>query len=73
MNKAAGGRMDRQRFRVVPVELASAIRAATLDEDADRLFELVDGVGEHDAEVAEYLRGLVEAVAYETLAELFEG
>jgi hypothetical protein len=58
---------------VVPKDLASAIRAATIDEDVDRLFELVDGVAEYDAEVAAYLRGLVEDVAYDRLEELFGG
>lgn len=72
MSKGTGARPTRERFAVVPRELASAIRAATLDQDVDRLFELVDGVGEHDAEVAAYLRGLIDAVAYEALEELFE-
>lgn len=62
-----------ERLSVMPAELASAIRAATVDEDADRLFELIDGVAEHDAEVAEYLRGLAEDVAYDTLEGLFGG
>ncbi len=73
MRKGSSALMPRERLSVVPRELASAIRAATLDEDVDRLFELVDGVAEHDAEVAEYLRGLVEDVAYDRLEELFGG
>ena len=66
-------RISAQRLSVVPDDMASAIRAATLDEDVDRLFELVDGVAEYDSEVAEYLRGLVEDVAYGTIGELFGG
>ena len=62
----------RGRLELVPLELAEAIRAAALDEDADRLYELVDGVAEHDAEVAEYLRRLVSDIAYETLEDLFD-
>ena len=54
-------------------EFASAIRAATVDRDLDRLFDLIDGVAEHDAEVAAYLRGLVEDVAYDSLEDLFGG
>jgi hypothetical protein len=66
-------RLPHERLSVVPFELASAIRAATVDKDVDRLFDLIDGVADHDAEVAEYLRGLVEDVAYDTLEELFGG
>lgn len=67
----SSARGPRYKLSVVPEAMASAIRAATLDEDADRLFELVDGVAEYDAEVAEYLRGLVQDIAYDRLAELF--
>ena len=63
--------MPRGRMVVVPRDLASAIRAATIDQDVDRLFDLVDGVAEHDAHVAAYLRGLVEDVAYHKLEGLF--
>lgn len=71
MKQGSRKRIAREKLAVVPVELASAIRAATVDQDVDRLFDLVDGVAEHDAEVAEYLRGLVEDVAYDTLADVF--
>jgi hypothetical protein len=64
-------RLPRERLSVVPTEVASAIRSATVDQDVDRLFALVDGVADHDAEVAAYLRGLVEDVAYDTLEDLF--
>ena len=73
MTNGPGRRTWQQRLSVVPPELASAIRAATVDQNADRLFELVDGVAEHDSEVAAYLRGLIEDVAYDTLGGLFEG
>lgn len=72
MNQSRG-RIPSDRMSVVPNDMASAIRAATIDEDVDRLHELVDGVAEHDAEVAAYLRGLVEDVAYDRLEELFGG
>jgi hypothetical protein len=73
MDKALGKRGAQERLSTVPVELASAIRAATIDQDVDRLFDLIDGVAEHDAEVAQYLRGLVADVAYDTLEDLFGG
>lgn len=73
MAEGSGARIPHEVLSVVPTELASAIRAATVDKDVDRLFELIDGVADHDAEVAEYLRGLVEDVAYDTLEELFGG
>lgn len=62
----------RDKLALVPPEFAEAIREATIDEDADRLYELIDGVAEHDAEVAEYLRRLVEDVAYGTIEDLFD-
>jgi len=62
---------SRDKLELVPLELAEAMRAAALDEDADRLYELVDGIAEHDAEVAEYVRGLVSDIAYEALEDLF--
>ena len=63
---------SREALAVVPLELAAAIRAACLDEDADRLYELVDGVAVHDAEVADYVRGLIEDIAYDVLEDLFD-
>lgn len=73
MGQASSERIPHEKLAVVPPELASAIRAATVDQDVDRLFDLIDGVAEHDAEVAEYLRGLAEDVAYDTLEDLFGG
>jgi hypothetical protein len=72
MTDQKGSIPSRGRLELVPVELAEAIRAAALDEDADRLYELVDGVAEHDAEVAEYVRGLISDIAYEVLEDLFD-
>jgi hypothetical protein len=72
MKGRASDRPSRDKLALVPPELAEAIRAATLDEDIDRLSELIDGVAPHDAEVAEYLRLLLEDVAYDTLADLFD-
>ena len=46
----------------VPAGLAEAIREAAVDEDADRLYELCDGVAELDGDVAEYLRSLLDPV-----------
>ena len=63
---------SREKLLVVPPELAEAIRAASVDEDADGLSALVDGVAEHDADVAEYVRGLIEDVAYDVLGDLFD-
>jgi len=72
MTGQGAGTPSRAKLELVPVELAEAIRAAALDEDADRLFELVDGVAEHDAEVAEYLQRLISDIAYGTLEDLFD-
>ncbi|MDH3397553.1 MAG: hypothetical protein OEM81_06915 [Acidimicrobiia bacterium] len=72
MKDKANSPPSRERLLVVPPDLAEAIRAASVDEDADRLSDLVDGVAEHDADVAEYVRGLIEDVAYGVLEDLFE-
>ena len=68
----ARSKPSREALSLVPLELAEAIRAACLDEDADRLHELVDGVAEHDAEVAAYVRGLIDDIAYGVLEDLFD-
>ena len=68
----ARSKPSREALSVVPLELAEAIRAACLDEDADALYELVDGVAEHDAEVANYVRGLIDDIAYGVLKDLFD-
>lgn len=62
----------RRKLEVVPTSLVEAFRAATIDQDVERLHELVDGVAEHDRDVAEYLRGLIEDIAYEALADFFD-
>jgi hypothetical protein len=72
MTASAAGPSLRQRLRVVPPELVEAIRAATIDQDPDRLYDLIDGVAEHDSEVATYLRGLLEDVAYDSLEDFFD-
>jgi hypothetical protein len=72
MNAPSSRRISQEALSVVPPDLASAIRAASIDEDVDRLFDLIDGVADHDADVAAYLRGLVEDVAYDALEELFK-
>ncbi|NIP81380.1 MAG: hypothetical protein GWM90_20060 [Gemmatimonadetes bacterium] len=56
----------------MPRGLAEALREATEDQDLDRLHDLIDGVAEHDAEVAEYLRRLVSDVAFDALEEFFD-
>jgi len=63
---------SREKLLAVPPELAEAIRAASVDEDAEGLSDLVNGVAEHDADVAEYARGLIEAVAFDLLEDLFD-
>lgn len=68
----AKSKPSREALSVVPLELAEAIRAACLDKDADRLYELVDGVAEHDADVADYVRRLIQDVAYGVLEDLFD-
>ena len=57
---------------LLPARMAEAIRDAIADEDIDGLYELVDGVAEHDAEVAEFVRGLLEEYAYDALKDLFD-
>jgi len=68
----AKSKPPREALSVVPPELAEAIRAACLDEDSERLYELVDGVAEHDAEVADYVRGFIDDMTYALLEDLFD-
>lgn len=63
---------SREQLRGVPPQLAEAIREAVVTEDIDQLYELVNGVAEHDAEVAAFFRKLLEDYAYETLLDLFD-
>ena len=72
MTTDAGNRTLKQRLDVLPEDMLEAMREATLDQDPDRLYELIDGIGERDREVAAYLRGLMEAVAYDSLADFFD-
>ncbi|MDH5759169.1 MAG: hypothetical protein OEZ65_06240 [Gemmatimonadota bacterium] len=72
MRDDARAPLSPQRMAVVPPELMEAMREAVLDEDFDGLYELIDGVGEHDAEVAEYLRGLVEEYDKDALHDVFD-
>ena len=72
MTSKAGDASLKPRLKVLPAELVEAIRAATLDQDPDRLYELIDGVAERDREVAEYLRGLLEDIAYDSLEDFFD-
>jgi len=72
MTSSAGHLSLKRRLEVVPPELVEAIREATIDQDADTLYELIDGVAEHDSEVADYLRGLLEDVAYDSLEDFFD-
>lgn len=65
-------RLSREKLAVVSAEMAEAIREAIIDEDLEGLYELIDGVGLRDAEVAEYLRAFVEESAYEALEDLFD-
>lgn len=64
--------LHRERLAGVPSQLAEAIRAAIEDQDADELYALVGGVAEHDAEVAEFVRALIEEYAYDSLKDLFD-
>lgn len=61
-----------ERVSDLPPPLANALREAVRGEDAGELAELVDGVAEHDADVAAYLRDLLERYAFDVIAELFE-
>jgi len=72
MNAKPSISSDRDRLALVPAQLAEAIRDAIANEDIDELYELVDGVAEHDAEVAKYVRGLLEDYAYDALKDLFD-
>ena len=72
MTASAGDPTLKQRLKVVPPELVEALRAATMDEDADRLHELIDGMADRDSDVADYLRGLLQDVAYESLLDFFD-
>ena len=62
----------RPRLAGVPAVLAEAIREAIVAEDIDDLYELADGVAEHDAEVAAFVRRLIEDYAYDALGDLFD-
>ena len=64
--------LDRERLDILPGHLAEAIRDAVAGEEEEELLALVDGVAEHDSEVAMYLRELIEALAFETLKDLFD-
>ena len=72
MTTDAGERTLKQKLQGVPTEIVEAMREATLDQDPERLFELIDGVADHDRDVAGYLRELLEAVAYDSLADFFD-
>ncbi len=72
MNEQPTVAPSRERLRGVPTHLAEAIREAVVSEDIDELYELVNGVAEHDAEVAAFFRALLEDYAYETLRDLFD-
>lgn len=72
MTTDASDRTLKQRLDVLPEDTLEALREATLDQDPERLYELIDGIGERDREVAAYLRGLIEAVAYDSLADFFD-
>jgi len=61
-----------ERVSNLPPPLANALRRAVSEEDTSELIELVDGVAEHDADVATYLRDLIERYAFDALADLFE-
>jgi len=72
MTRKTGDRSLKPRLKVLPADLVEAIRAATLDQNPDRLYQLIDGVAEHDSEVAGYLRGLLEDIAYDSLEDFFD-
>lgn len=61
-----------ERISDLPPPLANALREAIRGEDAQELSELVDGVAEHDSDVAAYLRDLIERYAFDVMADLFE-
>jgi len=72
MTTNAGDPTLKHRLKVVPSELVEAIREATIDQSPERLYELIDGMAEYDREVADYLRGLLQDVAYDSLADFFD-
>lgn len=72
MSEAAHTPFDRERLEIVPLHLLEALKEAASNEDPEELMDLADGVAEHDAEAAQYLRDLVETFAYDTLSDLFD-
>ena len=68
----AENRLLKQRLAGVPPHMVEALREATLDQDPDRLYDLIDGVADHDREVAAYLTALLDVVAYESLRDFFD-
>ena len=72
MTTGAGNRSLKKRLELVPTEILESLREATIDQDPERMYELIDGVAEHDSEVAEYLRSLLEDVAYDSLEDFFD-
>ena len=72
MTTGTGDRSLRKRLQLVPTEIVEALREATIDQDPERVYQLIDGVAEHDSEVAGYLRSLLEDVAYDSLADFFD-
>lgn len=72
MSEPAHIPFDRQRLEFVPQQLLEALREAASNEDLEELMDLADGVAEHDAEAAQYLRDLIETFAYDTLSDLFD-
>lgn len=67
-----GDRAFKQRLAGVPPQMVEALREATLDQDPDRLYDLIDGVADHDREVAAYLTALLDVVAYDSLRDFFD-
>ena len=60
------------RLKNVPAQLAESIREAVASRDIEKLHTLVDGIAEHDAEVAEFVHSLLADYAFESLRELFD-
>jgi signal transduction histidine kinase/CheY-like chemotaxis protein len=54
----------------LPLELSVELREATLGVDVDRMLELIDQAANHDAQLGEELRGLVEQFEYKKLLQL---
>lgn len=62
----------RKKISALPPHLAEALREAVANNDTESLYQLIDGIAEHDVEVAAYVRDLVERYDFEALRDVFD-